>query len=66
MYEKGGKQGSIKREKVSKETVKNKIHRLKFPKKTSYPDKKKVVEYLYIDADEDHISLQFREKKEIL
>ena len=24
---------------------------------------KKVVEYLYIDADEDHISLQFKEKK---
>ena len=31
-YEKGGKQVSISREEVSRETVKNKIHRLKFPK----------------------------------
>ena len=62
-YEKGGKQVSISREEVSKETVKNKIHGLKFPKKRNYPEKKKVVEYLYIDADEDHISLQFRKEK---
>lgn len=62
-YEKGGKQVSFSREEVSKETVKNKIHALKFPKKTNYPEKKKVVEYLYMDADEDHISLQFREQK---
>lgn len=63
-YEKGGKNVSISTiEKVSRETVKNKIHGLKFPKKTNYAEKKKVVEYLYIDADEDHISLQFREEK---
>ena len=62
-YEKGGKQISFSREEVSKETVKNKIHALKFPKKRNYPERKKVVEYLYIDADEDHISLQFREEK---
>ena len=27
------------------------------------PEKKKALEYLYIEADEDHASLQFREKK---
>lgn len=62
-YRKGGEQVSISKEEVSKETVKNKIHNLKFPKKKNYPEQKKVVDYLYIDADEDHIALQFREKK---
>ena len=62
-YEKGGKQVSISREEVSRETVKNKIHGLNFPKKRKYPEKKKVLDYLYIDADEDHISLQFRKEK---
>ena len=62
-YEKGGEEVSIGKEKVSRETVKKKIHRLEFPKKTVYPEEKKVVEYLYIDADEDHVALQFREQK---
>ena len=63
-YEKGGKNVSISSiEEVSRETVKNKIHDLRFPKKEKYPEKKKEVEYLYIEADEDHIALQFREKK---
>jgi len=47
---------------VSKQTVKNKLHELKFPPPKK-PVKKKVVDYLYIDADEDHVPLQFREKK---
>lgn len=62
-YRKGGEQASISADMVSRETVKNKIHSLKFPKKKDYPEKKKEVEYLYIDADEDHVALQFREKK---
>lgn len=41
----------------------NKLHALEFPKNTEKPEERKVVDYLYIDADEDHISLQFREKK---
>ena len=53
----------IAEECVSKETVMNKLHALEFPKNTEKPKEKKVVEYLYIDADEDHVSLQFREKK---
>ena len=57
-YEKGGKEVSIGRE-----TVKKKIHRLEFPKEKVYLEEKKVVEYLYIGANEDHVSLQFREQK---
>lgn len=47
---------------VSKATIKNKLHSLKFPPEVK-PEKKKRVEYLYIDADEDHVSLQYRNKK---
>lgn len=62
-YQKGGMSACISDEFVSKETVKNKIHALEFPKNTEVLKEKKVVEYLYIDADEDHVSLQFHEKK---
>ena len=61
-YRRGGENVSLTSE-VSKQTVKNKIHGLEFPKNEEKPERKKVVDYLYIDADEDHISLQFREKK---
>ena len=62
-YEKSGKAVSISREEVSRETVKNKLHALNFPKTETYPQEKKAVDYIYIEADEDHIALQFREKK---
>ncbi|HKM33544.1 MAG TPA: ISLre2 family transposase, partial [Lachnospiraceae bacterium] len=61
-YRRGGEETSLTTE-VKKQTVKNKIHRLQFPKNEDRPEKKKEVEYLYIEADEDHVSLQFREKK---
>ena len=61
-YRRGGEEVSLTTE-VSKQTVKNKIHSLEFPKNEEKPENKKVVDYLYIDADEDHVSLQFREKK---
>jgi hypothetical protein len=61
-YRRGGEECSLTTE-VSKQTVKNKIHQLEFPKNEELPAKKKEVEYLYIDADEDHVSLQFREEK---
>lgn len=61
-YRRGGEETSLTTE-VEKQTVKNKIHALKFPQNTEKPKKKKEVEYLYIEADEDHVSLQFREKK---
>ena len=43
--------------------VKNKLHKLTFPQQKETKPEKKAVEYLYIDADEDHVSLQFKEKK---
>ena len=61
-YRRGGEEVSLGSE-VSKQTVKNKIHQLEFPKGTEKPKEKKVVEYLYIDADEDHVSLQYKEHK---
>lgn len=61
-YRRGGEKCSMESE-VSKQTVKNKIHKLEFPKNEEKPARKKVVDYLYVDADEDHVSLQFRDKK---
>ena len=61
-YRRGGEEMSLTTN-VQKQTVKNKIHALEFPKNTDKPERKKEVEYLYIEADEDHASLQFREKK---
>ena len=48
---------------VSKATVKNKLHELEFPEDPKGFQEKKKVRYLYIDADEDHVPLQFLEKK---
>ena len=62
-YQKGGISACISDEFVSKATVKNKIHALEFPENKEVLNEKKVVDYLYIDADEDHVSLQFHEKK---
>ena len=61
-YRKGGTNASISGSAMSKETVMNKLHALEFPK-TLHQGEKKVVETLYIDADEDHVSLQYLEKK---
>lgn len=61
-YRRGGEEVSLGTE-VSKQTVKNKLHQLEFPKATEKPKEKKVVENLYIDADEDHVSLQYKERK---
>ena len=60
-YRKDGIATSIK-DTVSKETVKDIIHGLKFPSMKK-PSQKKPVDYLYIDADEDHVSLQFQKEK---
>ncbi len=61
-YRKAGEETSLT-DQVSKQTVKNKLHKLTFPQQKETKPEKKVVEYLYIDADEDHVSLQFKEKK---
>ena len=61
-YRRGGEETSLEGT-VSKQTVKAKLHGLKFPKDIKEPEKKKEVKYLYIEADEDHVSLQFHERK---
>lgn len=61
-YRRRAEQVSLQAE-VSRRTVKNKIYALKFPPDNQVPKKKKTVKYLYIDADEAPIALQFREKK---
>ncbi len=61
-YRRGGENASIGDASVSKQTTKNIIHNLRFPE-PEMPKEKREVEYLYIDADEDHVALQFRDKK---
>lgn len=61
-YRKGEINASIGKEEVSKETVIKKNHALEFPEMKPLDEKRKV-SCLYIDADEDHVSLQYLEKK---
>ncbi|WP_051671833.1 ISLre2 family transposase [Oribacterium sp. P6A1] len=61
-YKKGGEAVSIL-DKVSKTTTMDKIRELDFSKVHKVPEKLREVPYLYIDADEDHVSLQFHQKK---
>ncbi len=61
-YRKGGMKASIS-DTVSKQTVKNKIHDLRFFPINNKVLTKKQVDYLYIDADEDHVALQYLEQK---
>ena len=61
-YRKGGMAASILDE-VSKETVKDKIHALEFPKEQKRKGRKHKVDYLYVEADEDHVALQFQKTK---
>lgn len=62
-YRKGGENAAITEEDmVSKETVMGKIHALRFPRAEAQQEKK-ALKYLYLDADEDHVALQYLEKK---
>ena len=57
-YRKGGEKASLM-EPVSKQTVLNELHGLTFPKEQKRRGRKSVAQYLYIDADEDHVALQY-------
>ena len=57
-YRKSGEATCLNGERISRQTVKNEIHRLEFPE-TEEPEAKRQVPYLYIDADEDHVALQY-------
>ena len=61
-YRKGGMNASISSQGVSKETVKEKLHSLTFPPAETGKEKRQV-KVLYIDADEDHVSLQYLDQK---
>lgn len=61
-YRRGG-EAVNKQDHVSKEAVKDILHNTKFPPNFKAPKEKKTVEYLYIDADEDHYVLQFQDRK---
>ena len=60
-YRKGGANASISGETISKEAVMNKLHNLEFPALKA--EEKKKLKTLYIDADEDHVALQYLEHK---
>ncbi len=63
-YRRGGEAASIM-DRVSKQTVKNHLHALEFPSENESEkhEKKRVVKKLFIEADEDHIHLQFKKRK---
>lgn len=61
-YRRGGEETSIL-DTVSKQTVMKKIHSLQFPPEDEILEEKKVVKALFIDADEAHVALQYRDKK---
>lgn len=62
-YRKGGENVSIAPSvTVSKEAVMDKLHPLEFPKVKVSADKR-AVPVLYIDADEDHVALQYLNEK---
>lgn len=61
-YQKGGIHACIGEQEVSKETVMKKLHVLEFPALKPLKEKRKA-KRLYIDADEDHVPLQYLEKK---
>lgn len=60
-YRKGGAHASIKGDTISKEAVMNKLHRLDFP--SIAVSEKMERKSIYIDADEDHVSLQYLDQK---
>lgn len=61
-YRKGGEHASLS-EQVSKQTVKNPVHKTVVEMPVKEREEKKKLRYLYIEADEDHVAAQFWEKK---
>lgn len=61
-YRRGGESVN-ESDSISKTAVKELLHKTKFPEIIPEVSEKKKVDYLYIDADEDHYALQFQEKK---
>jgi hypothetical protein len=62
-YRASGKLATNTDDIISKQAVMKQMHEVEIPKITNTIKEKKKVRVLYIDADEDHVSLQFRNKK---
>jgi hypothetical protein len=62
-YRTSGKLATNTNDIISKQAVMKQIHEVEIPKTIKIREEKKKVRVLYIDADEDHVSLQFRNKK---
>ena len=62
-YRKGGEEACLTDDVVTKQTVKNLIHDLEVEMPEEIPEKKKQIKTLHIQADEDHLALQFYRKK---
>lgn len=61
-YRRGGESVN-EADSISKTAVKDLLHKTKFPEIIPEVSEKKKVEYLYVDADEDHYALQFQKIK---
>ena len=62
-YRKGGEEACLTGDVVTKQTVKKLIYGLEVEMPEDIPEKKKRIKKLHIQADEDHVALQFYEKK---
>ena len=62
-YRKGGEEACLTDDVVTKQTVKNLIHDLEVEMPEEIPEKKKQIKTLHIQADENHVALQFYRKK---
>ncbi len=63
-YEKAGESACQGEERVSRQTVMRQVRNMEVPPegREGTPEKRKA-KYLYVEADEDHIALQYKEKK---
>lgn len=62
-YRKGGEEACLTEDNITKQTVKKLIHGINVEMPEDIPTKKKQMKNLHIQADEDHVSLQFNYKK---
>ena len=58
-YRKGGEEACMTSDIITKQTVKKLIHELEVEMPEDIPEQKKKIKNLHIQADEDHVALQF-------
>lgn len=62
-YRKGGEEACMTSDIITKQTVKKLIHGLDVEMPEEIPEQKKKIQTLHIQADEDHVALQFQNEK---